>query len=330
MKKKVVVLSIIILTAILLMIFKPWGSKPFKELSIREIISVSVELTPGAKTIILNESQINELVESLQTVVIYNSIFKEFLVGQHVCYIITKTDGTVLEVLPMGDLLQIGLDGTRYKTKYEPSEELNALANQIEQSEHVLSLNYLTPQQICQKDNTIFASEETTDHIVVNLNESQVKQFLNNDSLTLDFENLFPVNSATRNIKNSSNFLETLVCYYEYNVPVLNENNEVVSLATLQQYDGKFGISKMVSDDSIGSNGYDFLEKYYYDKNISSNIATYFVEVPTHSNGILNVTDESTTFTFFVGNYGRDTLDSTEVLADLKEQIATMTSDSEG
>ena len=64
-----------------------------------------------------------------------NRIYKkeplEPLAGQAVIFRITYADGTSVTVEPMGNLMQI--DGVRYKAKYEPSEELNRFANQIEQ-----------------------------------------------------------------------------------------------------------------------------------------------------------------------------------------------------
>ena len=134
MKKKWIFAILIVLLLSLLIIFKPWGSKPFKDLSANEIISVSVELMPPNKMLDLNESDITELVEILRTVVIYNKVAKISLAGQSVIYTITKSDGTILKILPMGDLMQIGFDvtnGTRFKAKYESSEELNSFANRL-------------------------------------------------------------------------------------------------------------------------------------------------------------------------------------------------------
>lgn len=189
MKKTIVLLiSVIVSTLIATLIIKPFGIKPYEDLEVKDISSVSVELMPPHKTIELNEEQIKELVEVLQTVVIYNKVTKEFLAGQHVNFIITKNDGTILEVLPMGSLMQLSSDGTRYKTKYEPSNELNKLANEIEQNKDVLSPNYLTIDRVRHQGNTIFADLDTIDHIKSNLNEQQVKQFLEDENLRLDFE----------------------------------------------------------------------------------------------------------------------------------------------
>ncbi|WP_313129604.1 hypothetical protein [Anaerocolumna sp.] len=82
MKKKWIIAIIIVLTLSLLLVSKPWRSKPFKDLSPKEISSVSVELMPPHKTIELYESQINELTEILRAVVIYKRVIKEPLAGE--------------------------------------------------------------------------------------------------------------------------------------------------------------------------------------------------------------------------------------------------------
>ena len=327
MKKKILGCSIVIIALITIIAIKPWGTKPYEDLSVEDISAVSVELMPPHKTIELSENQIQELVDVLQTVVIYNKVIKEPLAGQHLNFIITKDDGSILEVLPMGSLMQLSSNGTRYKAKYEPSEELNRLANEIEQNEDVLSPNYLTMDRVRHQGNTIYADLDTIDHIKVNLNEQQVKQFLEDETLTLDFERLFPVYSATRNVENADSLLETLVCYYEYNVPVLNEDGEAVALATIQ-YNGDYVIG-MMSGENTFDGKIDFLETFYSNCDISNNTATYFVEVPSHSNGILNITKDNATFTFFEGAYGRTTEDSSDVLEALKGLTST-TNDEEG
>ena len=130
MKKKILIIgSIVVVLIALLLVVKPWGNKLFKNLSEDKISSVSVELLPPNKTIDLTQNQIINLVNTLQTVVIYNEVPIEPLAGQAVIYRITKVDGTVMKVEPFGRLIQI--DGVRYKTKYEPSEDLNRMANEI-------------------------------------------------------------------------------------------------------------------------------------------------------------------------------------------------------
>ena len=74
MKKKTIIIGsiAIIVVIILLMIIQPWGKKPFKDLSVNDITSVSVELVPPQKSFDLTDDNIAELAEILNSVVIYN------------------------------------------------------------------------------------------------------------------------------------------------------------------------------------------------------------------------------------------------------------------
>ncbi len=130
--KKIIIGGLVAVAVICLLVLKPWGTKPFKDLSANEISTVSVELLPPNETLDLTQNQINDLVSILQTAVLYNKAPLEPLAGQAVIYQITQTDGTAIKIEPMGSLIQI--DGVRYKTKYEPSEELNRFANNIANS----------------------------------------------------------------------------------------------------------------------------------------------------------------------------------------------------
>lgn len=124
-------LTITVVIALILLMSSPWGRQPFKALSAADISSVSLELIPPGKTFDLTPGQITDLATRLQSAVIYNQEPLEPLAGQAVIFTITNTDGTTVKIEPMGSLMQI--DGVRYKTKYEPSEELNRFANEIEQ-----------------------------------------------------------------------------------------------------------------------------------------------------------------------------------------------------
>ena len=132
MKKKQLIIGsvVIIVAAILLLTTQPWGKKPFKDLSVNQITSVSVELLPPQKCFDLSGDDISELTEILNSVVIYNkdSSYAQYD-GQAVIYTITKTDGTTLTVNAYNPFLII--DSVGYKTKYEPCQELNALGNKI-------------------------------------------------------------------------------------------------------------------------------------------------------------------------------------------------------
>lgn len=132
MKKRLLIIgsAVIIVAVILLLIIQPWGKKPFKDLSVNNIASVSVELLPPQKSFDLSGDDIAELTEILNSVVIYNkdSSHTQYA-GQAIIYTITKTDGTILTVNAYNPFLII--DSVGYRTKYEPCEELNALGNKI-------------------------------------------------------------------------------------------------------------------------------------------------------------------------------------------------------
>ena len=132
MKKKSLIIGsvVVILVAILLLAIQPWGKKPFKDLSVNNITSASVELLPPQKSFDLSDEDISELTEILNSVVIYNKDSSHTQYdGQAVIYTITKADGTILTVNAYNPFLII--DGVGYKTKYEPCQELNALGNKI-------------------------------------------------------------------------------------------------------------------------------------------------------------------------------------------------------
>ncbi len=130
-KKKLIIGSIaVIAVVILLMVFQPWGKMPFKDLSVNNIASVSVELLPPDKSFDLTDDDIAELTEILNSVVIYNKDSShDQYAGQAVIYTITKTDGTILTINAYNPFLII--DSVGYKTKYEPCQELNSLGNKI-------------------------------------------------------------------------------------------------------------------------------------------------------------------------------------------------------
>lgn len=106
------------------------GSKPFEFLSRSDIESVSLKIDPPETKCVLDDKQIEDLVEILQKVIIYkkDNSYKE-AAGQAVIFTIIKTDGSETTVTAYGDFIII--DGTGYKTEYEPSEELNVLGNNI-------------------------------------------------------------------------------------------------------------------------------------------------------------------------------------------------------
>lgn len=109
------------------------GQKPFENLKKEEIKEVTLELYPPSTKTTLKESEIEKLVEILQNVVIYNddNTYGNNN-GQMVVYRIMKTDDTVIVIQVSNPFLVI--DGTGYRTKYKPCEELNNLGNEISET----------------------------------------------------------------------------------------------------------------------------------------------------------------------------------------------------
>lgn len=130
MKKRYFLIPVIACLLVLISVMSFRGTRPFTALTVSEISSVSVQLLPPDTILELNDTDIEELVSILHTVVIYNkdNSYGDYN-GQAVIYTITKTDGTQTVVQAYNPFLVI--DGTGYKTKYEPCEKLNRLGNEI-------------------------------------------------------------------------------------------------------------------------------------------------------------------------------------------------------
>lgn len=130
--KKVIISSLIcavIILGVLLINFS--GKKPFKDLQTADVIKVEVLIQPPNITKeILESTQIQNLVGILNKVVIYkkDNSWGEYS-GQYVQYTISKKNGEIITIGAYNPFLIINNVG--YKTKYQPCEDLNALANSI-------------------------------------------------------------------------------------------------------------------------------------------------------------------------------------------------------
>lgn len=115
-----VIVGIVILTRV--------GRRPFRNLTVSDIASASVCLVPPDETIPI--SDLVELVSYLNEVVIYrqDSSYTEYS-GQGVIFTLMMEDGTQTEVNAYNPFVVI--DGTGYRTKYEPCEKLNGYANRL-------------------------------------------------------------------------------------------------------------------------------------------------------------------------------------------------------
>ena len=130
-KKMIIVICILVLGILAVMLFGTFGRKPFAKLSASEIVSAELFIIPPDVTItITDKGDIVKLANILKEITIY----REDNSGR-------DYDGQLVEVtieLKTGETHIIGaygsflfLNGKCYRTKYEPSEKLNAFGNRI-------------------------------------------------------------------------------------------------------------------------------------------------------------------------------------------------------
>ena len=107
-----------------------WGRRPFRELEAADIAAASVTLMPPDVTLELDEAEIETLAELLGDLRITwpDQSYTEYA-GQAVQFTVTFSDGTETEVADYNPFLII--DGTGWRTAYEPCEALNRLANEL-------------------------------------------------------------------------------------------------------------------------------------------------------------------------------------------------------
>lgn len=132
MRKKSVILlcfAAVVLLAGMLTVPMLVGSRPFHNLRIEDVASIEITLRPPDETIqITQQDQIEEIVNALRQVVIYEKSdeWREYN-GQYVAFMLLMKSGKRTEVAAYNPF--VILDGQGYKTKYEPCETLNRLAN---------------------------------------------------------------------------------------------------------------------------------------------------------------------------------------------------------
>ncbi len=131
--KKVTILSLlsVVIIIFVILLLNLSGKKPFKVLQMDDVIKVEVLVQPPNTTKEISDSaQIQKLVEILNNVTIYkkDNSWREYS-GQYVQYTITKKNREVITIGAYNPFLII--DDIGYKTKYQPCEDLNALANSI-------------------------------------------------------------------------------------------------------------------------------------------------------------------------------------------------------
>lgn len=107
-----------------------WGRRPFRDLEAADITAASVTLMPPDVTLELGEAEIATLSELLGDLRITrpDQSYTEYT-GQAVQFTVTLADGTEVEVTDYNPFLII--DGTGWRTAYEPCEALNRFANEL-------------------------------------------------------------------------------------------------------------------------------------------------------------------------------------------------------
>lgn len=107
-----------------------WGRRPFRDLEAANISAASVTLMPPDVTLELDAGEIETLAELLRDLRITrpDQSYTEYT-GQTVLFTLTMTDGTKTSVGAFNPFLII--DGTGYRTAYEPCEALNRFANEL-------------------------------------------------------------------------------------------------------------------------------------------------------------------------------------------------------
>jgi hypothetical protein len=104
---------------------------PFKSLKLEDVETVELLVQPpNTMTEIIESTQIQELIEVLHRVIIYekDESWRDYN-GQYVQYTIIKKSTENITIGAYNPFLII--DGIGYKTEYQPCEDLNNLANSI-------------------------------------------------------------------------------------------------------------------------------------------------------------------------------------------------------
>ncbi|WP_053985063.1 hypothetical protein [Niameybacter massiliensis] len=133
MKNKIIFIAlfIVILIGIGMFCFSNiCGERPFMNLTNDEVVSINLIVRPPETTIsITDEIQIKELVDILKTIVTYQKKDSSGYVGQLMQFNLYLKDGNTLEIGVYNPFIII--NGTSYKTKYEPCKQLSVLGNKL-------------------------------------------------------------------------------------------------------------------------------------------------------------------------------------------------------
>lgn len=105
------------------------GQRPFRSLTVEQLSGATVEVTPPGTPAILSQQDLQDLVDILQKVTIYQEDNSYQASGrQMVTFTLTMTDGSEHTVTACAPWLI--LDGVGYRTSHEPCLALSTLGNQ--------------------------------------------------------------------------------------------------------------------------------------------------------------------------------------------------------
>ena len=128
MRRKGVLAAAMILAALTAAVLITMGRMPYQDLKASEVVSAAVRLSPPDETVPIADPE--ELVALLKEVVIYreDDSYTEYS-GQAVTFTLIMADGSQEEITAYSPFLIV--NGTGYRAKYEPCEQLNRYANQL-------------------------------------------------------------------------------------------------------------------------------------------------------------------------------------------------------
>lgn len=128
MRRKGVLAAAVILAALTAAVLIARGKMPYQDLKASEVVSAAVRLSPPDETVPIADPE--ELVALLKEVVIYreDDSYTEYS-GQAVTFTLIMADGSQEEITAYSPFLIV--NGTGYRAKYGPCEQLSRYANQL-------------------------------------------------------------------------------------------------------------------------------------------------------------------------------------------------------
>lgn len=132
-KSRIVLGCILVVIVGSLLYIKPWGTRPFKDLTAENITSMSITLEPPDVDIPLSGEQVEECVSLLRQVVAYHrkgNFMDNRTAGQVVRITIIDSSNRDMVISFFGNI-SVTVDDVKYKVKYEESEALDSFANSL-------------------------------------------------------------------------------------------------------------------------------------------------------------------------------------------------------